>query len=64
MYLPVKILPLVNGSSPVGSVFVCDVNVGFDPQARHQNKIQKVFLRRIPLSRFLAKTLRVNKKLP
>ena len=28
-----------------------------------QNKIQKVFLRRFPLSRFLAKTLRVNKLL-
>ena len=30
-------------------------------QARLQNKIRKVFLRRLPLSRFLAKTLRVNK---
>ena len=29
----------------------------FEPQARHQNKIQKVFL----LSRFLAKILKVNK---
>ena len=32
---------------------------GFEPQARHQNKMQKVFLRRYPLSR--AKALRVNK---
>ena len=30
-------------------------------QVRHQNKIQKVFFPRFPLSRFLAKTLRVNK---
>ena len=30
-------------------------------QARHQNKIQEVFLRRFPLSGFLATTLRVNK---
>ena len=30
-------------------------------QARHQHKIQKVFLRLFPLSRFLVKTLRVNK---
>ena len=30
-------------------------------QARHQNEIRKVFLRRFPLSRFLAKSLRVNK---
>ena len=36
------------------------VKPGFDSQARHQNQIQKVFLRRFPLSRFLAKTLRVN----
>ena len=34
---------------------------GFESQARHQNKIRKVFLRRYPLSRFLVKTLRVNK---
>ena len=34
---------------------------GFEPQTRHQNKIQKVIFRRFPLSRFLAKTLRVNK---
>ena len=38
-----------------------DVKPGFELQARHQNKIQKVFLWRFPLSRFLAKTLRVNK---
>ena len=34
---------------------------GFESQARHQNEIRKVVLRRFPLSRFLAKTLRVNK---
>ena len=33
----------------------------FKSQARHQNEIRIVFLRRFPLSRFLAKTLRVNK---
>ena len=33
----------------------------FEPQARHQNKRRKIFRRRFPLSRFLAKTLRVNK---
>ena len=27
-----------------------DVKPGFEPQARHQNKIQKVFLRRFPLN--------------
>ena len=32
-----------------------DVKPGFEPQARHQNKIQKVFLQRFSLSRFLAK---------
>ena len=32
-----------------------DVKPGFEPQAKHQNKIQSVFLRR-----FLAKTLRIN----
>ena len=34
---------------------------GFEPKARYLTKIRKVFLRRFPLSRFLAKTLRVNK---
>ena len=34
---------------------------GFESQARHQNEIRKVFLRRFLLSRFLAKTRRVNK---
>ena len=34
---------------------------GFEPQARRKNQIQKVFLRRFSLSRFLAKSLRVNK---
>ena len=33
----------------------------FASQARHQNEIRKIFLRRFPLSRLLAKTLRVNK---
>ena len=33
------------------------VGLLFEPQARHQNKIRKVFLRRFPLNRFLAKTL-------
>ena len=43
---------------PVG---LLDMKPEFLPQARHQNKIQKVFLRRYPLIRFLAKILRVNK---
>ena len=38
-----------------------DEKSGFESQARHQNKIRKVFLRRFPLSRFQAKILRVNK---
>ena len=38
-----------------------DEKPGFEPQARHENKIWKAFLRRFPLSRFLPKTLRVNK---
>ena len=38
-----------------------EVKLGFVPQARHQNKIQKVFLCRFSFSRFLAKTLRENK---
>ena len=42
-------------------VGLLDIKPGFEPQARHQNKIQKVCLRRFPLSRFLAKTLRINK---
>ena len=36
-------------------------NIDSSPQARHQNEIRKVFLRRFPLNRFLAKTLRLNK---
>ena len=36
-------------------------NPGFEPQARHQNKIRKIFLLRFSPSTFLAKTLRVNK---
>ena len=42
-------------------VGLLDEKPGFESQARHQNEIRKVFLRRFPLSRFLAKTLRVNK---
>ena len=40
-----------------------DLKPGFVFQIRHQNEIwkQKIFLRRFPLSRFLAKTLRVKK---
>ena len=38
-----------------------DKKPGFDRQARSQNKIRKVFLRRFPLNKFLAKTLRVYK---
>ena len=43
------------------SVGLLDVKPGFGPQARHQNEIRKIFLRRLPLSRFLSKTLNVNK---
>ena len=43
-------------------VGLLDIKPGFELQARHQNKIQKVFLRRFSLSRFVAKTLSV--KLP
>ena len=42
-------------------VGLSDEKPGFESQARHQNEIRKEFLRRFPLSRFLAKTLRVNK---
>ena len=42
-------------------VDLLDEKPGFEFQVRHQNKIRKVFLRRFPLSGFLAKTLRVNK---
>ena len=38
-----------------------DEKPGFESQERQQNEIRKVFLRRFALSRFLAKTLRVNK---
>ena len=38
------------------------IMAGFKPLARHQRKIQKVyFSSQFPFSRFLAKTLRVNK---
>ena len=43
------------------SVGLLDVKPGFQLQASHQNETQKIFLRRFPLSRFLATTLRVNK---
>ena len=36
----------------------------FRNQVRHQSVNMKIFLRRLSLSRFLVKTLRVNKKLP
>ena len=39
-------------------VGLLDEKPGFEFQARHQNKIQKVFFPRFPLSRSLAKTLR------
>ena len=42
-------------------VGLLDVKAGLEHQIRHQNKIQKVFLRQFPLSGFLAKPLRVNK---
>ena len=38
-----------------------DEKPGFEPQVRHQNKMQKVLLRRFPLSRFLAKTMNATK---
>ena len=42
-------------------VGLLDEKPGFEPQVRHQNEIRKVFLRRFPLSRFLANAPRVNK---
>ena len=44
--------------SVVGSVVAIRCKaLGFEPRARHQNKIQKdFFLRRFSISRFLAKT--------
>ena len=42
-------------------VGLLDEKLGFETQARHPHKIRKVFLRRFPLSRLLAVTLRVNK---
>ena len=38
-----------------------EINIYNMAQTRPHNKIQKVFLRRFPLSRFLAKTLRLKK---
>ena len=54
------------GNSEVAVVYyvgvgLLDENPGLEPQARHQNEIRKVFHRRFPLSRFLAKALRGNK---
>ena len=47
----------------VGSVWLIRRKAkGFGSQARHQNKMRKIFFRCFPLSRFLAKILRVNKK--
>ena len=43
------------------SVGFLNIKPEFEPQARNQNKMQKVFLRRFSLSRFLATTLRANK---
>ena len=51
------VLPL----SSTYCVGLLDEKPGCKSQARHQNEIRKVFLRRFPLSTFLAKTLRVNK---
>ena len=48
-------------SSSMQYVGLLGVKPGFEPQARHQNNMQKVFLRRFPLCRFQAQTLRVNK---
>ena len=42
-------------------ILILDEKPGFETQDRHQNKVRKVFLRRHPHSRFLAKTLRVMK---
>ena len=56
-----------NKKSPLSSrqcVGLLDEKPVFESQVRHQNEIRKVFLRRFPLSRFLAKTLRKKIKLP
>ena len=42
-------------------VGLLDEKPRLESQARHQNELRKVFLRRFSLSSFLAKTLRVNK---
>ena len=64
MYRPSHSACNLNLNSPWSSRWCVGLKAekpGFEPQARHQNKIRKVFRRRFPLSRFLAKTLRVNK---
>ena len=38
-----------------------NVRSGFEPQARHRKRKQKVLLRQLSLSRLLAKTLSINK---
>ena len=48
-------------SNRLGLVGSVGEKPGFKPQARHQIKVRKLFLRRFLLSRFLSKTLRVNK---
>ena len=57
-------LPSKSPRSSRQCVDFLDEELGFECQARHQNEIRKVFLRPFPLSRFLAKTLRVNIELP
>ena len=41
-------------------VSLLDEKPGFESQAKHQNRILKVFLQRFPLSRFLAKNSESN----
>ena len=36
-------------------IYGLDEKTGFESQARHQNEIRKILLRRFPLSKFLAK---------
>ena len=56
------LIATISCRSVVGSVLgLLDVKSAFEPQARCQNKIQKIFPRLLPLRRFLAKTLIVNK---
>ena len=53
-----KLKSLLSSRQCVG---LLDEKLGFELQARYQNRIRKIFLRRFPLNRFLAKTLRENK---